>query len=141
MVGVLPDAQVSVPVVAELPEPPAPELVGQLATVATEETTPEVVSLFGSVMLTPFPTAILVCWEASSATRTWRVVEVPCSTGSPGWAPLPSWAATEVTRTTTGSNTAWPRLKLPVRDTPSAPWSFSTPAVVADPNTADLVRS
>jgi hypothetical protein len=44
MVGVLPDAHVSVPAGAELdPDPPEPELCGQLATFATEETTPGVI--------------------------------------------------------------------------------------------------
>ena len=86
MVGVLPEVHVSFPAVAELDPEPDAELDGQLATVATEETTPGVVSLLGRVMLTLFPTAMLVCWEASSATCTWRVVEVPCSTVSPGWA-------------------------------------------------------
>src|SRR5689334_18791118 len=126
MVGVLPDAHASLPGVAELdPESPAPELDGQLATVATEETTPEVVWLLGRAMLTLFPTAMLACWEASSATCTSRVGEVPCSTVSPGWAAPPGWTGTLVTRTATGSNTAWPRLKMPVRGTPRAAWSFS----------------
>jgi hypothetical protein len=75
MVGVLPDEHVSVPGAAELaPCPPAPELDGQVATLPTEETTPGLVRLSGNVMLTLFPTAMLVCWEASSATCTWRAV-------------------------------------------------------------------
>ena len=104
----------------------------------TEETTPGVVWLLGRVMLTLFPTAMLVCWEASSATCTWRVVEVPCSTVSPGWALPPGWADTLVTRTAVGSNTAWPRVSVPFRVTPKAAWSFSTAVVVADPKEADL---
>ena len=63
MVGVLlpelPDEQVSVPGAAELePDPPDPELDGQVATAPTEETTPGVVRLLGRVMLTLSPTAI-----------------------------------------------------------------------------------
>ena len=59
------------PALAELePDPSEPELGGQLATVATEETTPAVIRLLGSVMLTLFPTSMLVCCEASSATCT-----------------------------------------------------------------------
>ena len=81
MVGVvlpeLPDEQVSVPGAAELdPDPPDPELDGQVATAPTEETTPGVVRLSGRVMLTLSPTATLVCSEALNATCTWRVVEV-----------------------------------------------------------------
>src|SRR5438132_12258032 len=113
MVGVpLPEPreeQESVPGAAALElDPPGPELDGQVATVATEETTPGVVWLLGRVMLTLFPTAILLCCAASSATCTWRVVEVPCIIVSPAWALPPSWADTVVTRTATGSNTAWP---------------------------------
>jgi hypothetical protein len=80
----LADEQVSVPGVAELdPDPPDPELDGQVATVPTEDTTPGVVWLLGRAMLTVSPTATLVCCEAFSATCTSRVVEVPCSTVSP----------------------------------------------------------
>ena len=55
MVGVLlpelPEEQVSVPGAAELePDPPDPELDGQVATAPTEETTPGVVWLLGRVM-------------------------------------------------------------------------------------------
>src|SRR6185437_5722662 len=106
----LPEEQGSVPGAAE-PElelgPPPPELDGQVATVATEETTPGVLRLSGSVMVTLSPTARSVCWEASSATCTCRVVEVACSTVSPGRAPPPGWAVTDVTRTAAGSNTTW----------------------------------
>src|SRR5947209_19822709 len=101
MVGValpeLPEEQASVPGAAELgPDPPDPELDGQVATAPTEETTPGTVRLLGRVMLTLSPTAIVVCSEASSATCTWRVVEVPCSTASPVWALPPSCADTRV---------------------------------------------
>src|SRR4030081_789313 len=99
MVGVLlpelPEEQVSVPGAVELdPDPTDPELDGQVATLPTEETTPGVVWLLGRVMLTLFPTAVLLCCAASSATCTWRVVEVPCSTVSPAWALPPSWTDT-----------------------------------------------
>ena len=88
MVGMLlpelADEQVSAPdAAAPEPDPPDPVLAGQVATVPTEETTPGVVRLFGRVMLTLSPTATLVCCEASSATCTSRLVEVPCSTVSP----------------------------------------------------------
>src|SRR5437763_2760947 len=143
MVGVLlpepPDEQVSVPCAAELdPDPAAPELDGQVATAPTEDTTPGVVWLLGSVMLTLSPTAMLVCWEASSATCTSRVVEVPCSTFSPGWALPPGWADTLVTRTAVGSNTTCPKVSVPFWVTPSVAWSFSTAVVVAEPKDADL---
>ena len=144
MVGVvllpeLPDEQVSVPGAAELElDPPDPELDGQVATVPTEETTPGVVWLLGRVMLTLSPTATSVCCEASNATCTWRVVEVPCSTVWPVWALPPSWADTLVTRTAVGSNTAWPRVSVPVWVTPRAAWSFSTAVVVADPKEAEV---
>jgi hypothetical protein len=89
MVGVvlpeLLDEQVSVPGAAELEfDPPDPELDGQVATAPTEETTPGVVRLSGNVIVTLSPIATLVCCEASSATCTWRVVEVACRTVSPG---------------------------------------------------------
>ena len=143
MVGVLlpelPDEQVSVPGAAELElDPPDPELDGQVATAPTEETTPGVVWLLGRVMLTLSPTATSVCCEASSATCTWRVVEVPCITVSPVWALPPSWADTLVTRTAVGSNTAWPRVSVPFWVTPRAAWSFFTAVVVADPKEADV---
>src|ERR1700722_3115822 len=114
MVGValpeLPDEQVSVPGAAELgPDPPDPELDGQVATAPTEETTPRVVRLLGRVMLTLSPTATSVCCEASNAISTWRVVEVACITVWPGWVRPPSWADRVVTRIAAGSNTAWPR--------------------------------
>src|ERR1700684_3189345 len=97
MVGVrlpaLADEQVSVPGAAEPdPEPPDPELDGQVATAPTEETTPGVVRLLGNMIVTWSPTAMPVCCEASTASRTWRVVKVPCSTVSPGWARPPSSA-------------------------------------------------
>jgi hypothetical protein len=114
MVGVLPEEQASVPGAAELePEPPAPELDGQVATAPTEETTPGVVRLLGRVTLTLFPTATPVCCEALNAIRTCRVVEVACMTVCPGWVRPPSWADTVVTRTAVGSNTAWPRASTP----------------------------
>ena len=67
----LADVQVSVPGAAELElglDPPAPELDGQVATVATEETAPGMVRLSGRVMVTLSPTAMLVCCEALNAT-------------------------------------------------------------------------
>jgi len=135
----LPDEEASVPGAAELdPDPPDPELDGQVATTPTEETTPGVVWLLGRVVLTLSPTATSVCCEASNATCTCRVVDVACVTVSPGWARPPSWAETLVTRTAVGSNTASPSVSVPVWDTPSAACSFSTAAVVADPKDADL---
>jgi hypothetical protein len=113
MVGVLlpepPEEQESVPGAAE-PEadpldPPGPELDWQVATVATEETTPGVVWLLGKVIVTLFPTATSVCCEAANAICTSRAVEVACITVSPGWVRPPSWADTLVTRTAVGSNT------------------------------------
>ncbi len=105
----------SVPGAAELdPDPPDPELGGQVATAPTEETTPGVVRLLGRVMLTLSPTAIVVCSEALSATCTWRMVEVPCITVSPARALPPSCADTLVTRTAEGSNTTWPRVSAAV---------------------------
>src|SRR4030081_719601 len=104
MVGVLLpelfDEQVSVRGAVELdPDPPDPELDGQVATAPTEDTTPGVVLLLGRVMLTLSPTAILVCCEAVNATCTWRMVDVACITVSPVCAPPPSWPDTVVTRT------------------------------------------
>ena len=123
MVGVLPtelpEEQVSVPGVAELdPDPPDAELGGQVATAPTEETTPGVVRLSGRVMLTLSPTATVDCSEAFSATRTWRIVEVPCITVSPACAAPPSCADTLVTRTADGSNTTWPSVNVPSRVAP-----------------------
>ena len=135
----LPEEQVSVPGAAELdPDPPDPELDGQVATAPTEETTPGVVWLFGRVMLTLSPTAIVVCSEALSATCTWRMVDVPCITAWPGWALPPSWADTLVTRTAEGPNTAWPRASVPSWDTPRAACNCITAAVVAGPKDADV---
>ena len=94
--------------------------------------------LLGKVMLTLSPTATSVCCEASSATWTWRVVDVACITGWPGCALPPSWADTLVTRTAVGSNTAWPRVSVPVWLNPTAAWSFSTAVVVADPKEAEV---
>ena len=129
----------SVPGAAELePDPADAELGGQVATAPTEETIPGVVRLLGRVMLTLSPTATSVCSEASSATCTWRVVEVACITVRPGWALLPSWAETFVTRTAEGSNTNWPRVNVPFWVTPRAAWSLSTAAVVADPKGLDV---
>ena len=143
MVGVvlpeLPEEQVSVPGAAELElDPLDPELDGQVATAPTEDTTPGVVRLFGRVMVTLSPTAILVCCEAFNATCTWRVVEVACITVSPGWALPPSWADTLVTRTAEASNTTWPRVSVPFWVTPRAAWSFCTAVVVADPKEAEV---
>ena len=82
MVGVAllpepPEEQVPAPGAAELdPDPSDPELDVHVATAPTEETTPGVVWLLGSVIVTLFPTATSVCWEVSNATCTWRVVEV-----------------------------------------------------------------
>jgi hypothetical protein len=70
--------------------PPTPELDGQVATVATEETTPGVVWLLGRVIVTLFPTATSVCCEAANAICTFRAVEVACITVSPGWVRPPS---------------------------------------------------
>jgi hypothetical protein len=112
MVGVvllpeLPDEQVPVPGVAELElDALDPEFDGQVATVPTEETTPGVVWLLGRVIVTVFPTATSVCCEASNATCTWRVVELPCITVWPARVVPPSWADRLVTRTAVGSNTA-----------------------------------
>ncbi len=117
--------------------PPAPDPGWQVATFATEATIPGVVRLSGRVMLTLSPTAMLVCCEASKATCTRRVVEVAFSTVWPGRALSPGWAATEVTRTAMGSNTARPKASLPFWATPTAAWSFSTAAVVAAPKKAD----
>jgi hypothetical protein len=95
MVGVLLpepfDEQVSVPGAAALdPDRPDPEPDGQVATVATEETTPGVVRLLGRVMVTLFPTATSVCCEAANAICTCRAVEVAWITVSPGWVRPPS---------------------------------------------------
>src|SRR5579863_3023558 len=106
MVGAVPGEQLSVPGAAE-PDP-GPELEGQVATAPTEETTPGVDRLSGRAMVTRSPTATWVCCEASSATCTWRAVEVPCITVPPGWAVPPSSAGRVVTRMAAGSNTAWP---------------------------------
>ena len=124
MVGVLllpelPDEQVSVPGATELQlDPPDPWLDGQLATVPTEDTTPGVIRLLGRVIVTLSPTATSVCCEASNATCTWRVVEVPCITVWPVRVLPPSWAERLVTRTAVGSNTAWPRASVPFWVTP-----------------------
>src|SRR5581483_10129546 len=86
-----PEEQLSVPGGAGLaPGPPAPELDGQVATVATEETTPGVVRLSGRVIVTLFPTATSVCCEAGNAISTCRVVDVACNTVPPGWVRPPS---------------------------------------------------
>jgi hypothetical protein len=86
-----PDEQESVPGAAALDlDPPGPELDGQVATVATEETTPGVVWLLGRVIVTLFPTATSVCCEAANAICTSRTVEVACITVSPGWVRPPS---------------------------------------------------
>src|SRR3984957_3006223 len=110
MVGVLPelpDEQASVPGAEELdPDPPGPELDGQVATAPTNEMTPGVVWLLGRVMVTLSPTATAVCCDASKASCTWRVVEVACIAVWPVWALPPSSADTVVTRTVVGSNTA-----------------------------------
>ena len=94
--------------------------------------------LLGRVIVTLFPTATSVCCEASSATCTWRAVEVPCITVWLGWARTPSWADTVVTLTAVGSNTAWPRASAPFCVIPRAAWSFSIPLVVARPKAADV---
>ena len=143
IVGVLlpepPEEQVSVPGAPELElDPPDPELDGQVATVPTEETTPDVVWLLGRVMLTLSPTATSVCCEASKATCTWRAVEVACITVWPGRALPPGRADTLVTRSAVGSNTAWPSVSLPVWLTPSVAWSFSKAVTVADPKYTDV---
>jgi hypothetical protein len=76
IVGVLlcepPEEQVSVPCAADPdPDPPdPPELDGQVATDPTEETTPGVVRLFGRLIVTRFPGAMLVCCDACRATCT-----------------------------------------------------------------------
>jgi hypothetical protein len=77
-----------------------------VATVATEETTPGMMRSLGRVIITRFPTATFVCCETSSATRTWRVVDVAWIAVWPGCAPPPNWAGTAVTRRSVGSNTA-----------------------------------
>src|ERR1700709_1867281 len=144
MVGVLlPDEQASVPGVMELgPEPPPDaELDGQVATVPTEETTPGVVRLFGSVMLTLFPTATVVCSEALNATCTWRTVEVACITAAPAWALPPGCADTLVTRTAEGSKTTWSTVSVPFSVISSAACTFITPAVLAGPKEAGLELS
>ena len=144
MVGVVlapepPDEQVPVPCAAEPElEPPDAGLGGQVATVPTEETTPGVVWLLGRVMVTVSPTATSVCWEASNATCTWRVVEVACITVWPVWVLPPSGADRIVTRTAVGSNTACPRVRVPFWVTPSAAWSFFKAVVVADPKKVDV---
>ncbi len=84
-------------------------------------------------MVTVSPTATSVCCEASTATCTWRVVELPSITVWPLGVLPPSWADRLVTRTAVGSNTAWPRLSVPFWVIPRAAWSFSTAVVVADP--------
>ena len=89
MVGVLlpepPEEQESVPGAAALElDPPGPELDGQVATLATEETTPGVVRLFGRVMLTLSPTATSDCCEAANASCTWRTFEVVATSASYG---------------------------------------------------------
>jgi hypothetical protein len=78
------EEHVSVPD-AELEDPELldPGLDGQVATVPTEDTTPGVVWLLGRVMVTLSPAATSVCSEASSATCTWRVVEVAWRTWDP----------------------------------------------------------
>src|SRR6202167_6286960 len=93
---------------------------GVVATVPTEEITPGVTSLLGRVMLTWSPTATSDCSSASKAMETWRVVEVADSTGWPAVADAPRVADTEVTRTAVGSNTTWPKLRVPFWVTPSA---------------------
>src|ERR1700722_17182391 len=58
---------------------------GTVATVPTEEITPRVVWLLGKVIVTLSPTATSDCSDASKAMLTWRVVDVACRTGWPGW--------------------------------------------------------
>ena len=118
---------------------PTPELGGQVATVATEETTPGVVRLSGRVMVTLSPTATLrsvARRPAPPAPGEWSRWPASPSRRAGRWPP--SCADTVVTRTAAGSNTAWPRASVPFRVTPRAAWSFSTAAVVAGPNDGGL---
>jgi hypothetical protein len=94
--------------------------------------------LLGRVMVTLSPTATSVCCEASSASCTWRAVEVACIAIWPGWAPPPSSAGRAVTRRAVGSNTAWPKVSVPVWVTPRAAWSFTKAVMVAEPKEAEV---
>jgi hypothetical protein len=84
------------------------------ATVPTLVTIPALVWRLGSVIITRSPALMLDCCAASRLTVTWRRVEVPCATGAPGPALVPSVAVTLEIRSGPGRNTACPSLSDPV---------------------------
>src|SRR5258708_34842525 len=85
-----------------------------LAVVPMDVTTPGVVWLFGSVMDTFAPTPTSGRWVGPTWATACLVSEVPVSTGVPGRTGVPSVAATSLTRTALGWNTAWPTGRVPV---------------------------
>src|SRR2546430_2037309 len=87
------------------------------ATRPTEDTTPAVVLLSGSVIVTLSPALTSDCCAASSATVTWWRVELTPSTG-PACTAAPRVGCTVFTRTGPDLNTTDPRGRSPVCASP-----------------------
>ena len=90
-------------------------------------------------MSTGSPTFTRVCWEASSAIVTTRLVDVTLRTG-PAWTAAPFAGVTLVTRAAPGSKTTEPSRNCPVCGSPFAAWNAVIAAAVSDVNASPAGR-